>query len=49
MFWVVNDWALAIKALDCLKADDSAIVTVGTDIIGTVGHIRAKHSKVTKT
>jgi hypothetical protein len=49
MFWVVNDWALAIKALDCLKADDSAIVTVGTDIIGTVAQIRAKHSKVTKT
>jgi len=49
MFWVVNDWQLAIKAIDCLKADDSAIVTVGTDIIGTVAQIRAKHSKSSKT
>lgn len=45
MFWVVNDWTLAIKALDCLKIDDSAIVTVGTDVVGTVGKIKAKHSK----
>jgi hypothetical protein len=47
MFWVVNDWALAIKALDCLKADDSAIVTVGTDIIGTVSKTLKSHQNLT--